>query len=45
LVYRVFRGAVPTGWRDNRTIPAYMIGSLAAYWVIERTLAAFGIVA
>lgn len=45
VAYRVFRGAVPMAWRDNRTIPAYMIGSLAAYWVIERTLAAFGIVA
>ena len=45
LIYRVFRGAMPTGWRDNLTVPAYMIGSLAAYWVIERTLAAFGIVA
>lgn len=45
LVYRIFRGAVPAAWRDNRTIPAYVIGSVAAYWVIERTLAAFGIVA
>ena len=45
LIYRVFRGAVPTAWRDNRAIPAYAIGSLAAYWVIERTLAGFGIVA
>jgi hypothetical protein len=45
LIYRVLRGAVPTVWRDNRTVPAYAIGSLAAYWVIERTLAAFGILA
>ncbi len=43
LTYRVFRGAIPTPWRDDRTIPAYMIGSIAAFWVIERTLAAFGI--
>lgn len=45
VIYRAFRGAMPTAWRDDRTIPAYIIGSLAAFWVIERTLAAFGIVA
>ena len=44
LVFRLFRGLVPSGLRDNRAIPAYVIGSLAAYWVIERTFAAIGIV-
>ena len=42
--YAALRSAVPAGWRANRSIPAYVIGSLAAFWVIERTLAAFGIV-
>lgn len=42
--YAAIRSAIPAGWRGNRTVPAYVIGSLAAYWVIERTLAAFGIV-
>ncbi len=36
------RSALPKGWRSNRTVPAYVIGSLAAFWVIERTLAALG---
>lgn len=45
LVYRAFRGFVPEGLRDNRSIPAYVIGSLAAFWVIERTFAALGFVA
>ena len=31
-------------WQADRGIAAYAIGSLAAYWVIERTLAAFGFV-
>ncbi len=45
LIYRALRGAIPARWRDDRTVPAYMIGSLAAFWVIERTLAALGVVA
>jgi hydrogenase/urease accessory protein HupE len=42
--YAAVRSAIPAGWRGNRSIPAYVIGSLAAFWVIERTLAAFGFV-
>jgi len=38
--YAVVRSAIPQRWRENRTVPAYVIGSLAAFWVIERTLAA-----
>ncbi len=45
VVFRLFRGLMPESLRDNRSIPAYAIGSIAAYWTIERTLAAFGIVA
>ncbi len=41
--YAAVRSAIPAGWRANRSIPAYVIGSLAAFWVIERTLAAFGV--
>lgn len=41
--YAAIRSAIPPGWRGNRTLPAYVIGSLAAFWVIERTLAAFGV--
>ncbi|MBW1760360.1 MAG: HupE/UreJ family protein [Deltaproteobacteria bacterium] len=44
LSFSVIRKAVPSSWQSNRTLPAYIIGSLAAFWVIERTLAAFGIV-
>ncbi|MGB9337648.1 MAG: HupE/UreJ family protein [Polyangiales bacterium] len=43
LSFAALRSALPSTWRSNRTIPAYIIGSLAAFWVIERTLAAFGI--
>ncbi len=42
--YLAVRSAIPAGWRGNRALPAYLIGSLAAFWVIERTLAAFGYV-
>jgi len=42
LGFAVIRRAVPSSWQGNRTVPAYVIGSLAAFWVIERTLAAFG---
>lgn len=44
LCFAAVRSALPSNWRSNRTIPAYAIGSLAAFWVIERTLAAFGFV-
>jgi hydrogenase/urease accessory protein HupE len=44
LCFAVIRAALPSSWRSNRTAAAYIIGSLAAFWVIERTLAAFGIV-
>ncbi|MEM7435395.1 MAG: HupE/UreJ family protein [Myxococcota bacterium] len=44
VVYRAFRGVLPSALRDNRAVPAYLIGSLAAYWVIERTLAALGLI-
>lgn len=43
LAYRAFRGLVPDSLRDNRLVPAYAIGSLAAFWVIERTVAALGV--
>jgi hydrogenase/urease accessory protein HupE len=39
-----FRSALPARWKNDRRIAAYAIGSLAAFWVIERTLAAFGFV-
>lgn len=42
--YMAVRSFIPSDWRSNRSIPAYIIGSLAAFWVIERTLAAFGVV-
>ena len=38
------RWVIPSGLRSNRTIPAYLIGSLAASWTIERTLSALGVV-
>lgn len=44
LMYAVVRRALPSrGW-DPRPVVAYAIGSLAAFWVIERTLAALGVV-
>ena len=42
-VYAAVRSAIPAGWRGNRAFPAYVIGSLAAFWVIERTLSVFGL--
>ncbi len=42
--YGALRSAIPSAWRSNRAIPAMVIGSLAAYWMIDRTLSAFGIV-
>ena len=44
LSFAAIRSTLPSSWRSNPTVPAYVIGSLAAFWVIERTLAAFGIV-
>ena len=41
--YAVVRPAIPPAWLERRTIPAYVIGSLAAFWVIERTFAAVGL--
>jgi hydrogenase/urease accessory protein HupE len=41
LTYLAFRGFMPMAWREDRMLPAYVIGSLAAFWVIERTVAAF----
>jgi hypothetical protein len=43
LVYAAVRRAIPSGWRAKPVVPAYVIGSLAAFWVIERTLAALGL--
>lgn len=42
--YAALRSAIPAAWRGNRAVPAYVIGSLAAYWMIERALGAFGVV-
>ena len=42
-IYAAVRSAIPAGWRGNRAFPAYVIGSLAAFWVIERTLSVFGL--
>ncbi len=44
LSFKAVRSALPSRWRSSRTIPAYFIGSLAAFWFIERIFAAFGIV-
>jgi len=41
--FRLLHAAWPTSLSQNRAIPAYAIGSLAAYWVIERTLSALGV--
>jgi hydrogenase/urease accessory protein HupE len=38
LSFAAIRTALPSSWQSNRTVPAYIIGSLAAFWVIERTL-------
>ncbi|MGB8329462.1 MAG: HupE/UreJ family protein [Polyangiales bacterium] len=44
LSFGALRRVLPPGWRSNRAIAAYVIGSLAAFWAIERTLAVFGVV-
>ena len=44
LSFAVIRRALPSSWQSNRTVPAYIIGSIAAFWVIERTFAALGFV-
>jgi hydrogenase/urease accessory protein HupE len=41
LSFAAVRSALPATWRSSRTIPAYVIGSLAAFWFIERMFAAF----
>jgi hydrogenase/urease accessory protein HupE len=45
LCFVALRRALPSAWQGNRHLAAYAIGSLAAFWVIERMLAAFGFVA
>jgi hypothetical protein len=42
--FAAIRSLLPGNWQAGRGIAAYAIGSLAAYWVIERTLAAVGFV-
>ena len=42
VLYMLLRPVVPRRWHETATVPAYVIGSLAAFWVIERTLAALG---
>jgi len=37
LSFAALRTALPSNWRTNRIVPAYIIGSLAAFWVIQRT--------
>ena len=37
LSFAVIRRVLPASWQSNRIIPAYIIGSLAAFWVIQRT--------
>lgn len=41
--YVLLRAFIPAGWRAKPTVAAYVIGSLAAFWVLQRTLAAFGL--
>jgi len=36
LCFSAVRTSLPPTWQNNRTVPAYVIGSLAAFWVIER---------
>ncbi len=43
LSYAAIRSAVPQRWKGSRAIPAYVIGSLAAFWVIERAFAVLGL--
>ena len=43
MIYMAVRRAIPSAWRARPVVPAYVIGSLAAFWVIERTLAALGL--
>jgi hydrogenase/urease accessory protein HupE len=42
-LYVLLRPVIPQRLRETPAVPAYLIGSLAAFWVIERTLAAIGI--
>lgn len=43
LCYASIRSALPSGWKGSKAIAAYPIGSVAAFWVIERTLAIVGL--
>jgi len=43
LLYRLFRRWIGDRPRLTRQIPAYIIGSLAAYWVLARILVSLGI--
>ena len=38
VIARALRPIIPDRISSNRLIPAYVIGSLAAFWVIERTV-------
>ena len=40
--YTLLRPVIPKRWRETPAVPAYAIGSIAAFWVIERTLVALG---
>lgn len=42
VLYRLVEPALPSVMRDNRALPAYAIGSLAAFWFIERTVLVLG---
>ncbi len=42
MSFKAIGSALPSTWRSSRTIPAYLIGSIAAFWFIERVFAAFG---
>jgi hydrogenase/urease accessory protein HupE len=39
LAYGLVRPLLPDRWRANRLLPAYITGSLGAFWFIERALA------
>ena len=42
LVLRMARGAHPQPLRWGRVVPAYAIGSLAFFWMLERAAILFG---
>ena len=43
VAFMAVRRLIPASLRENRAVPAYIIGSLAAFWTIERTLSALGL--